>query len=91
MASERKVTIPEGVKVELEGTLLKVKGPKGQLERSVRFPQITTVLADNTVIFSTNSDRKSVIAMVGTFAAHTKNMCHGVTTPVVTPWHIFLV
>ena len=80
MASERKVTIPEGVKVELEGTLLKVKGPKGQLERSVRFPQITTVLADNTVIFSTNSDRKSVIAMVGTFASHTRNMCHGVNT-----------
>ncbi|MDD1710494.1 MAG: 50S ribosomal protein L6 [Methanoregulaceae archaeon] len=80
MAVVRKVSIPEGVKVELEGTLLKVKGPKGQLERSVRFPQITTVLEDNTVIFSTDSDRKSVIAMVGTFAAHTNNMCRGVTT-----------
>ncbi|MDD1705545.1 MAG: 50S ribosomal protein L6 [Methanoregulaceae archaeon] len=79
MAAIRKVTIPDGVSIDLEGTVLKVRGPKGQLERSVRFPQITTVLEDNDVIFSTESDRKSVIAMVGTFAAHTKNMCRGVS------------
>jgi large subunit ribosomal protein L6 len=80
MAAVRKVTIPEGVKVELVGSVLKVKGPKGQLERTVRFPQITTVVEGNDVIFSTESDRKSVIAMVGTFAAHTNNMCRGVTS-----------
>ena len=80
MAAVRKVTIPDGVKVELEGTVLKVRGPKGQLERNVRFPQITTVVEGNDVIFSTESDRKSVIAMVGTFTAHAKNMCHGVAS-----------
>jgi large subunit ribosomal protein L6 len=80
MAAVRKVTIPDGVKVELEGTVLKVRGPKGQLERNVRFPQITTAVEGNDVIFSTESDRKSVIAMVGTFTAHTKNMCCGVAS-----------
>ena len=80
MAAVRKVTIPDGVKVELEGSVLKVRGPKGQLERTVRFPQITTIVEGNDVVFSTKSDRKNVIAMVGTFTAHTKNMCRGVTS-----------
>ena len=63
-----------------KGQVLKVRGPKGQIERNVRFPQITTVVEGNDVIFSTESDRKSVIAMVGTFTAHAKNMCHGVAS-----------
>ena len=79
MATERKVTIPPGVTAELAGTVLKVKGPKGQLERSIRFPQITTAIDGKELVFSTSSERKNVIAMVGTFAAHAANMCKGVS------------
>ena len=76
--TERRVTIPTGVKVELTGPLLKVSGPKGQLERSVRYPKITTSLEDDVLVFSTESDRKNVISMVGTYAAHANNMLIGV-------------
>jgi large subunit ribosomal protein L6 len=80
MIAVRKVSIPPGVKVEIAGAVLKVKGPKGQLERSVRFPQITTSIDGQELMFSTSSERKNVNAMVGTFAAHAANMVKGVTT-----------
>jgi large subunit ribosomal protein L6 len=80
MTAVRKVKIPAGVKAEIAGAVLRVKGPKGELERNLRFPQITVRLTENEVIISTESERKSIVAMVGTYAAHTKNMCKGVTT-----------
>ncbi|MDD1716311.1 MAG: 50S ribosomal protein L6 [Methanolinea sp.] len=79
MASTRKVSIPEGVKIDFQGTVLRVKGPKGQLERNFWFPQITVTASDKDVIISTGSNRKMITAMVGTIAAHIQNMCTGVT------------
>jgi large subunit ribosomal protein L6 len=78
MVTVRRVRIPEGVKVQLDGTMLKVTGPKGQLERSVRFPQVTLNIDGKEVVISTESRKKEITAMVGTFEAHTKNMCRGV-------------
>ena len=79
MASVRKVSIPAGVKVTLEGTQLSVTGPKGQLVRSVRFPQVTVASDGKEIVIATESNRKEITAMVGTFEAHAKNMCRGVT------------
>jgi large subunit ribosomal protein L6 len=80
MTAIRKVKIPAGVKAETVGAVLKVTGPKGELERNFRFPQITVELTETEVVISTESGRKSIVAMVGTYAAHTKNMFIGVTT-----------
>jgi large subunit ribosomal protein L6 len=78
MVTIRKVKIPDGVKVQLEGTTLKVAGPKGELERNVRFPQVTITIDGKEVVIATESRKKEITAMVGTFEAHTKNMCRGV-------------
>ncbi|MBP1928523.1 large subunit ribosomal protein L6 [Methanolinea mesophila] len=79
MTVERTVAIPKGVSVEIAGNMLKIKGPKGQLERNVRFPAITVRVEGDEVVITTESDRKRTVAMVGTIAAHAKNMCTGVT------------
>ncbi|MCQ8893446.1 MAG: 50S ribosomal protein L6 [Methanolinea sp.] len=79
MATERKVTIPSGVKVEVDGPTVRVTGPKGQLERTFRYPQISLALADNQLVISTPADRKRTVAMVGTIQAHVRNMVRGVT------------
>jgi large subunit ribosomal protein L6 len=79
MATERRVSIPDGVTAELEASVLKVRGQKGQLERSLRFPQIGAFIEDGDLVISTDSDRKNVVAMVGTFAAHANNMFIGVS------------
>jgi large subunit ribosomal protein L6 len=79
MTAVRKVTIPDGVKVQLDGTQLKVNGPKGQLVRNVRFPQVSVTCDGKEVTIATESTRKEITAMVGTLEAHTKNMIRGVT------------
>jgi len=79
MAAVRKVRIPDGVKVSLDGMYLRVTGPKGQLFRNVRFPQVTVTCDGNEVVIATESRRKAITAMVGTLEAHTKNMFRGVT------------
>ncbi len=79
MAIRRLVSIPHGVDVTLEGTLLRVSGPKGVLERDMRFPQIDIALEDGTIVISTASEKRKIIAMTGTLAAHARNMIVGVT------------
>ncbi len=79
MSSVRIVKVPEGVKASLDGSQLRVKGPKGQLSRNIRFPQVVVTCEGNEVTISTESRRKEMVAMVGTLEAHTKNMCRGVS------------
>ena len=79
MAAVRKINIPAGVKVSLDGMHLRVTGPKGQLSRNVRFPQVTVTCDGKEVVIATESRRKEITAMVGTLEAHTKNMFRGVT------------
>jgi len=79
MASARKVRIPDGVKVKLAESQLTITGPKGELVRSVRFPQVSVTCDGKEITIATESDRKEITAMVGTFEAHAKNMCRGVT------------
>jgi large subunit ribosomal protein L6 len=79
MSAIRKVTIPKGVKAQLDGSLLRVTGTKGQLSRNMRFPQVVVICEGNEVTISTESKRKEINAMVGTLEAHTKNMCRGVS------------
>ena len=79
MTAVRKVKIPDGVKASLEGMHLRVTGPKGQLSRNVRFPQVTVTCDGKEVVIATESRRKEITAMVGTLEAHTKNMFRGVT------------
>ena len=79
MASVRKVRIPDGVKVKLEQSQLTITGPKGALVRSVRFPQVSVTCDGKEITIATESGRKEITAMVGTFEAHAKNMCRGVS------------
>ena len=79
MSAVRKVKIPDGVKAQLDGMQLKVTGPKGQLSRNMRFPQVTVTCENNEVTIATESKRKEITSMVGTLEAHTKNMCRGVS------------
>jgi large subunit ribosomal protein L6 len=79
MAATRKVKIPDGVTVRIEGNLVKVTGPKGMLIREMFYPNVSLSVADRECIIATESGRKKILAVCGTFAAHLQNMCGGVT------------
>lgn len=79
MAATRKVKIPEGVTVRIEGNLVKVQGPKGMLMRDMYYPNVSLAIADGEMTITTESGRKKILSVCGTFAAHLQNMCTGVT------------
>lgn len=78
MITENRITIPEGVNAEVTNSKLVVSGPKGTLERLMRYPGIEIRIEDGELIISTESERKKIYAMVGTYAAHVRNMFQGV-------------
>ena len=71
------VSIPNGVKVEIQGTHVKVLGTKGVLERNIR-PEIDIVEQENTIIFSPKGTSKRVMAFWGMTRSLINNMIVGV-------------
>jgi len=75
----KEVEIPEGVKVEVEQGRVVVEGEKGKLERTLYHPKIKVEKEDNKIVVECEFARKKEAALVGTFAAHIRNMIKGVT------------
>ncbi|MBN2735294.1 MAG: 50S ribosomal protein L6 [Methanomicrobiaceae archaeon] len=78
MVSQRKVTVPKNVTAEMNGTTLVVSGPKGKLEKKMRYPGISVKVEDGEFIVETESTRKKIYAMLGTYVSHADNMFRGV-------------
>ena len=75
----RQVEIPEGVAVSVDRNLVTVKGPKGEVSRTLSFPEIEIRKEDTQLVVNSRVDRKQHRAMVGTLASHISNMIAGVT------------
>ncbi|EEB73825.1 50S ribosomal protein L6 [Thermococcus sp. AM4] len=73
------VEIPEGVEVTVEGNTVKVKGPKGELERELKYPGVKIFTEDGKVVVYKEFPKKKDIAIARTFKAHIANMIKGVT------------
>ena len=74
------VEIPEGVDVEIDGSKVTVRGPKGELTRVFPVPKGVILRKENgKVIVETYFANARRRAMVGTLAAHIRNMIVGVT------------
>ena len=72
------VIIPSGVQVSIDGAMVRVKGPKGELTRTFR-PEITVHQDAGQVTFERQSDAPSVRALHGLTRALVVNMIAGVT------------
>jgi len=73
------VDVPAGVQVNVQGSSVHIKGPKGELQRSFS-PLIGIALENNQVVISRNSDNPEERALHGTTRAVIANMVHGVST-----------
>ena len=76
---QRTLSVPEGVTVQIEGRTVKVKGPLGTLEENLSHLPVTLTLDGSEVRLQTEWPRKREIGMLGTAAAHVRNMIKGVT------------
>ncbi|MBI4772213.1 MAG: 50S ribosomal protein L6 [Chloroflexi bacterium] len=72
------VTVPGGVQIQIDGTTVQVKGPKGELERT--FPgRVTIKQKDGQVVVERSSNAPAVRALHGMTRALINNMVIGVS------------
>ncbi len=72
------VVVPPGVQVDIKGSHMRVKGPKGELER-VFSPLVGISLENNEIQVTRKSDDPQERALHGTTRALIFNMVHGVS------------
>ena len=72
------IPVPKGVTVTLDGSVVRVKGPKGELERTLH-PAITAAQEDGTVVVARPSDEPEHRALHGLSRTLVANMIEGVT------------
>lgn len=77
------IALPQGVQIELAGTLLKVKGPKGEIERDFISKVVKIEKADNKILLKSDITSKNGKKMIYSFAAHVKNMINGILNSYV--------
>jgi large subunit ribosomal protein L6 len=73
------VVIPSGVQVEVNGLDVRVKGPKGEMNRAFS-PLIGVAMENGQLVITRNSDNPAERALHGTTRAVLANMVHGVST-----------
>jgi len=73
------IPIPSGVKVQIEGSKVTVKGPKGELVREFN-PELQIKLEEGVLCVSRSTDARQIRALHGLTRALLNNMVIGVTT-----------
>lgn len=73
------IAVPAGVQVELNGSFVKVKGPKGEMQRTFS-PLMDMSLDNGQITVSRRSDIASERALHGTTRAVLNNMIRGVSS-----------
>ncbi len=76
------VVVPQGVQVELNGSYVRVKGPKGVMERTFS-PRISIAMEEGAVVVKRSSDEATYRALHGTTRAVINNMITGVSSGFV--------
>ena len=75
---KKPVAVPKGVAVEVQGQLVAVKGPKGELRRTLH-SEMQVALADGQVTVGRPSDEKRHKALHGLSRTLVQNMVEGVS------------
>jgi len=72
------ISVPSGVQVDINGTNIRVKGPKGEMAR-VFSPLIGIAMENGQVLITRKSNQPAERALHGTTRALLANMIHGVS------------
>jgi large subunit ribosomal protein L6 len=78
--AEERVKAPDGVKLELRANEVVVSGKLGALHRECHHPRVSLAMDGPELRIRSELPGRREKAIVGTFAAHVRNMIAGVTT-----------
>jgi len=76
------ISVPSGVQVNISGTNIHVKGPKGEMRRNFS-PLIGISMENGQVLITRQSDRPAERALHGTTRALLANMIQGVSSHIM--------
>jgi large subunit ribosomal protein L6 len=76
---KKPIGIPQGVKVQIEGAVVRAEGPKGRLAQAVP-AGISAQLDDNRLVLTRETDARTVRALHGLARSLVANMVTGVST-----------
>ena len=76
---KKAIPLPKGVTVTVEGNVVKVKGPKGELQRTVH-PELSVKLENNALTVSRPSEETRHKALHGLTRTLVANMVEGTST-----------
>ncbi len=74
---KKPIKIPAGVQIGIDGSRIKVKGPKGELQRQID-PRISMAMQDGELSVSRSGEEKFVRALHGLYRSLLNNMVTGV-------------
>ncbi|MFB6180874.1 MAG: 50S ribosomal protein L6 [Candidatus Nanohalobium sp.] len=83
MTEKETVEIPESFEAEYEDGVLTVKGEDGEVSKKMDHAMIQIKVQDEEVEFSTESSKKDITSILGTYRGHVQNMVEGLQNPHV--------
>ena len=75
---ELEVEMPQGVSAQYSMGVLKVTGPKGEVSKLLRFPNVYMKVEGSKVLIGTKKFSQSEKKIIFTYNAHVKNLIKGV-------------
>ncbi len=75
--AKKPIAIPEKTEVTYSAGVLTVKGPLGEVKKTLR-PEINVAIANNEITLIPSRQSLDVLALWGTYASHIRNMFEGV-------------
>lgn len=79
---DKEIKIPDNVDFNIDGFVIKLKGPKGSAQKNLHHPKVSMTLKDKTILIKTKEKKPSQQdrMLIGTFRAHILNLIQGVTS-----------
>lgn len=79
--AKKPIPIPQKTEVSYSGGVVSVKGPLGELKKTIRSEEVDLKTENGSVVLSPKKETKTAYSLWGTYASHLKNMLKGVNTP----------
>ncbi len=78
--AKKPITIPQKTEVVFNAPVLTVKGPLGELKKTLK-PEIDISINNGEITLTPKRQSLDILALWGTYASHIRNMLSGVHTP----------
>ncbi|MEK6899541.1 MAG: 50S ribosomal protein L6 [Nanoarchaeota archaeon] len=75
---KRSVELSAGVSAHVNGAIVNIKGPKGEVQREFVHPKVKITLEENKIVLVAEKGTKREKTIIGAFRSHIRNMVQGV-------------